>query len=128
MTAHDPITDLDKRQRELEAHLLRSQDYLYRADQTLKRQTAMLYLGIALLFSFQVAFTVSNAEGLPLHLWALITLTSALAVFNCVLLIRTKRCLRCLNQSWLRPHEKSALEALEEERLRLQRTETAERK
>jgi hypothetical protein len=128
MTAHDPLADLDKRQRELEAHLLRSQEYLYRADQTLKRQTAMLYLAIALLFSFQIAFTVSNAVGLPLHLWALITLTSALAVFNCVLLIRTKRSLSCLNQAWLRPHEKSALDSLEEERLRLLQAAGGERK
>ncbi len=109
--------DVTIRERQLEAHLLRSPEYLRRADQELKRQVSMLYLAIALLFLFQGLFTWRSAEGgLALGAIALTTVTSLLAIINCLLLIRTKACLRRLNEAWLRPEEKSAVDELRHQR------------
>lgn len=114
------VDDLAIRQRQLEKHLLRSPEYLHKADQDLKRQVAMLYLAIALLFLFQGIFVFREARNMPDSLLALIVFTAALAIVNCVLLIRTKQCLRRLNEGWLEPEAKRILETLrlEQDRLR----------
>jgi hypothetical protein len=107
-----PPNDATIRARQLETHLLRSPEYLHRADQELKRQVSMLYLAVALLLVFQGLFSWRAAGQVPFGLLLLTGVTSILAVVNCVLLIRTKNCLRKLNASWLKPEERSALEAL----------------
>ena len=76
----------------------------------------MLYLAIALLVIFQGLFTF-RAEGEPITgAVVLITVTSALAIVNCLLLIRTKSFLRRINERWIGPQERSALNALRSQR------------
>jgi hypothetical protein len=112
------LEDVMIRERQLEAHLLHSPEYLRRANQELKRQVLLLYLAIALLFGFQGLFAWRTAGEIPISEVALISVTSFLAIINCLLLIRTKACLRRLNDAWLKPAEKTAVYAL-----RLQRSE-----
>jgi hypothetical protein len=112
------LEDVMIRERQLEAHLLHSPEYLRRANGELKRQVSMLYLAIALLFVFQGLFAWRAAGQIPISEVTLISVTSFLAIINCLLLIRTKACLRRLNDAWLKPAEKTAVYAL-----RLQRSE-----
>jgi hypothetical protein len=110
--AAEPPDDAAIRARQLETHLLRSPEYLHRADQELKRQVSLLYLAVALLLLFQGLFAWRAAGQIPFGLLLLTGVTSILAVVNCVLLIRTKNCLRKLNAAWLKPEERTAMEAL----------------
>jgi hypothetical protein len=116
MASKEYLEDVTIRERQLEAHLLHSPEYLRRADQELKRQVSMLYLAIALLLVFQGLFAWKTAGEIPLSAVALTTITSLLAIINCLLLIRTKACLRRLNDSWLRPEERSAVCELRNQR------------
>ena len=111
----EALHDLTIRTRQLERHLLRSPEYLFKADQGLKRQVAMLYLAIALLLVFEGFFVLLEARHMPPVLLALIIFTSLLAIVNCVLLIRTKQCLHRLNEGWLTPEAKKTLVALRRE-------------
>ena len=112
MADDEALQDLITRTRQLETHILRSPEYLFKADQDLKRQVSMLYLAIALLFIFQFLFTISEAHHMPIGVMALIIVTSILAIFNCLLLIRTKTYLRRLNEAWLKPEERHAITTL----------------
>ena len=118
------LDDLAVRTRQLETHLLRSPEYLSKAGRDLKRQVVVLYLAIALLLLFEGVFVLREARHMPAWLLALIVFTSALAIANCVLLIRTKRYLHRLNDGWLDPHARQTLEALRHEldRLRAERS------
>jgi hypothetical protein len=111
------LEDVMIRERQLEAHLLHSPEYLRCANRELKRQVSMLYLAIVLLFVFQGLFAW-KAGHIPVSEVVMISVTSFLAIINCLLLIRTKACLRRLNDAWLRPEQKTAVYAL-----RLQRSE-----
>jgi hypothetical protein len=104
------------RERQLEAHILRSTEYLKCADQNLKRQVSMLYLAIALLLLFQVLFSFREVNEIPHSALVLVSVTSLLAIVNCLLLIRTKTWLQRLNEAWLDPRQKVALEALKNQR------------
>src|SRR5271163_2746023 len=112
MSEEESLHDVTIRVQQLEAHILRSPEYLRRADQELKRQVSMLYLAIALLIIFQGLFTYHAAGQLPWEEVALVTVTSLLAIINCVLLIQTKTYLRCLNERWIGPHERIALRTI----------------
>jgi hypothetical protein len=112
MSAEESLHDVSIRVQQLEEYLLRSPEYLKRADQELKRQVAMLYLAIALLLVFQGLFTLRATGSLPLGGVILMSFTSILAIVNCLLLIKTKTCLRRLNDAWLGPQEKIALTSL----------------
>jgi hypothetical protein len=114
------LRDLIVRTQQLETHLLRSPEYVFKADQGLKRQVTMLYLAIALLFLFEGFFVLLEARHMPGWLLGLILFTSVLAIINCVLLIRTKQCLHRLNAGWLAPEAKKALETLRREHAELQ--------
>jgi hypothetical protein len=116
MSTTETLEDVAIRERQLEAHLLRSPEYLRRADQELKRQVSMLYLAIALLLLFQGLFAWRTAGSIPISATVMTGITSLLAIVNCFLLIRTKSCLRRLNDSWLRPEERSAVRALRNQR------------
>jgi hypothetical protein len=112
MTFDASLQDLTIRERQLEQHILCSPEYLWRADQELKRQVSMLYLAIALLLVIQ-GLSVFHAVGTtPLACIGLISVTSLLAIVNCLLLIRTKTCLYRLNEAWLGQQERDALQAL----------------
>jgi hypothetical protein len=119
MDLNESLEDVTIRERQLEAHLLRSPEYLFKADQEIKRQVTMLYLAIALLLLFQGFFTWKTAAELPVSATALTAVTSFLAIINCILLIRTKSCLRRLNDAWLRPEEKCAIAALRHQRTKI---------
>jgi hypothetical protein len=112
MSAEETLHDVTIRVQQLEAYILRSPEYLKRADQELKRQVAMLYLAIALLLVFQGLFTFRVSAHIPLGGVILMGVTSFLAIVNCLLLIQTKKWLNRLNESWLGPQEKNALAAL----------------
>ena len=116
MALKENLEDVAIRERQLETHLLHSPDYLRKCDQMVKRQVVMLYLAIALLVLFQGIFTLRTAGQIPISTTALTTVTSLLAIINCLLLIRTKACLRRLNDAWLRPEERAAVNALRHQR------------
>jgi hypothetical protein len=118
MSVEESLHDVTIRVQQLEAYILRSPEYLRRADQELKRQVAMLYLAIALLLVFQGLFTLRTTGELPVSGTLLTSVTSILAIVNCLLLIKTKTWLHRLNEAWLDPHEKVALTSL-----RFQRSE-----
>jgi hypothetical protein len=112
MSAEETLHDVTIRVQQLESYILRSPEYLKRADQELKRQVAMLYLAIALLLLFQGLFTFGVSAHISLGGYMLMGVTSFLAIVNCLLLIRTKTWLQRLNESWLGPQEKIALASL----------------
>ncbi len=72
----------------------------------------MLYLAIALLLLFQGLFTFNAQAHLPMSGMILMSVTSFLAIVNCLLLIHTKTWLHRLNEAWLGPQEKIALKSL----------------
>ena len=76
MSREESLQDVTIRERQLEAHILRSPEYLRCADQELKRQVSMLYLAIALLLIFQGLFTIHAVGQLPLSGLVMITVTS----------------------------------------------------
>jgi hypothetical protein len=116
MSAEETLHDVSIRVQQLEAFILRSPEYLKRADQELKRQVTMLYLAIALLLVFQGLFTLQATGNLPISGVILMSVTSFLAIVNCLLLIKTKTWLQRLNENWLGPQEKIALTALQFQR------------
>jgi hypothetical protein len=112
MSAEESLHDVTIRVQQLESYILRSPEYLRRADQELKRQVTMLYLAIALLLVFQGLFTLRATGHLPISGMILMSVTSFLAIVNCLLLIKTKTWLRRLNETWLGSQEKVALTSL----------------
>ncbi len=119
MSAEETLHDVTVREQQLETYILRSPEYLKKADQELKRQVAMLYLAIALLLVFQGLFTFRAAGAIPVSGVILMSVTSLLAIVNCLLLIKTKTWLHHLNESWLGPQEKVALSSLRSQRTQL---------
>jgi len=116
MSFEESLHDVTVRERQLEAHILRSADYLKHANQDLKRQMTMLYTAIAFLMAFQGLFTFTVVGQIPYSVVILVSVTSFLSIVNCLLLIKTKAWLHRLNKAWLAPQEKLALEALENQR------------
>lgn len=116
MSAEETLHDVTIRVQQLEAFILRSPEYLKRADQELKRQVTMLYLAIALLLVFQGLFTLRATGNFPINGVILMSVTSFLAIVNCLLLIKTKTWLQRLNENWLGPQEKIALTSLQFQR------------
>ena len=116
INAEESLQDVTIREQQLQAHLLRSPEYLKRAHQELKRQVTMLYLAIALLLVFQGLFTFRAAGHFPISGMILMIVTSFLAIVNCLLLIKTRTWLSRLNESWLGQQEKIALNSLRSQR------------
>lgn len=119
MSAEEILHDVSIREHQLESFILRSPEYLKKADQELKRQVTMLYLAIALLILFQGLFSLSGTGGLPFAGVVMMSVTSILAIVNCLLLIKTKTWLHRLNEKWLGPQEKVALTTLRFQRQEL---------
>jgi hypothetical protein len=120
MSAEETLHDVSIRVQQLESYILHSPEYLKRADQELKRQVTMLYLAIALLLVFQGLFTLRTAGEFPSSAVLMMSVTSFLAIVNCLLLIHTKTWLNRLNEAWLGPQEKVALTSLRFQRTELQ--------
>ena len=116
MSAEETLHDVEIREQQLQSFILKSPEYRKRADQELKRQVTMLYLAIALLLTFQGFFTLKALGILPISEMMLVSVTSVLAIVNCLLLIRTKTWLHRLNEAWLGPQEKVAITTLRSQR------------
>jgi hypothetical protein len=116
MSIEESLHDVTIRERQLEAHILRSTEYRKRVDRDLKRLVSMLYLAIALLLLIQGMFTYQEMEQAPVNRFVLMGIIAFLGVLNCFLLIQTKSWLHRLNEAWLAPQEKIALEALKSQR------------
>ncbi len=116
MSIEESLQDVTIRERQLEAHILRSAEYRKRANRDLRRLVAMLYLAISLLMLIQGLFTFRAISEFPIHGIILLSFTAFLGILNCCLLIQTKRWLHQLNEAWLAPQEKEALEALKVQR------------
>jgi len=116
MLLKEALNDVTIREHQLKMHLLKSPQYLHRADQEMKRQVSILYLAIAILLLFQGGFTWKAEEmGSTTLLW-LTTATCFLAIINCFLLINTRSFLHRLNENWLEKEEKNAVLALRHQR------------
>ncbi len=120
MSAEETLHDVSIREQQLESFILKSPEYRKRADRELKRQVTMLYLAIALLLTFQGFFTLKVLGVLPISEMMLVSVTSVLAIVNCLLLIHTKTWLHRLNEAWLNPQEKIAVGTLREQRKEIQ--------
>ena len=119
MSAEEILHDVSIREQQLESFILRSPEYLKKADQELKRQVTILYLAIALLILFQGLFSFSATDKLPFAAVALMSVTSILAIVNCLLMIKTKTWLNRMNEKWLGPQERVALTSLRSQRQEL---------
>jgi hypothetical protein len=116
MSAEETLHDVEIREQQLQNFILKSPEYRKRADRELKRQVTMLYLAIALLLTFQGFFTLKVLGVLPISEMMLVSVTSVLAIVNCLLLIHTKTWLHRLNEAWLGPQEKVAVTTLRTQR------------
>jgi hypothetical protein len=116
MSAEETLHDVNIREQQLETFILRSPEYRRKADQELKRQVVMLYLAIALLLVFQGFFTLKVLGVLPFSEMMLVSVTSILAIANCLLLIKTRTWLHRLNEDWLGPQEKVAITSIRSQR------------
>jgi hypothetical protein len=116
MSAEETLHDVEIREQQLQSFILKSPEYRKRADRELKRQVTMLYLAIALLLTFQGFFTLKVLGVLPISEMMLVSVTSVLAIINCLLLIHTKTWLHRLNEAWLGPQEKVAITTLRSQR------------
>ena len=103
MSAEESLHDVTIRENQLHRHILQSPEYLRRADQELKRQVAILYLAIALLLVFQGLFAFNAGGALPLGGVVLVSVTSFLAIVNCLLLIKTNDLVAPAQRSLARP-------------------------
>ena len=119
MSFEESLQDVTIRERQLTTHILRSSEYIRYVDRHLKRQVTMLYLAISLLLVFQGLFAFQTAGELSAEQTILTAFTSLLAIITCFLLIQTKAWLQRLNEAWLNPHEKSALDILKEQRAQI---------
>jgi len=116
MSIEESLQDVAVRERQLHAHILCSVEYRKRVDRDLKRLVSMLYLAIALLLLIQGMFTYRAFGQAPADRLILMGIVSILGVLNCFLLIQTKSWLHRINEDWLAPQEKIALETLKSQR------------
>lgn len=122
MTIEERLHDVEKREEQLRSHILRSHEYLRKFDREFKRQVLLLYLSIILLVAFQTVYAWHFGSRLAPSELSMILVTTVLAIVNCGLLIRTKRWLTRINEAWIEPQEKIALDTI-----RVQRVEIIEK-
>ncbi|MEM1058299.1 MAG: hypothetical protein AAGK14_03545 [Verrucomicrobiota bacterium] len=119
MDAETAWKDLTTRETQLRLHIIRSEEYLRHFDRDYKRQVFMLYLSIMLLLLFQSWFLYRTVGLTQWEIAMCVAGVGVLAILNCLLLIRTKMFLRRVNEAWIAPQEKIALDNLREERRQL---------
>ena len=79
----------------------------------------LLYVSIALLLLFQSWFVYNVIGRSPWEVVVCVMGISFLAVVNCALMIRTKSFLKRINEAWIAPQEKIALDNVRDERQEL---------
>ena len=122
MTPEEILHDVETREKQLHWHILKSEEYVARFRREFNRQVFMLYLSIVLLIAFQSLFAWNYRNHLNFDEAALGIGTAVLAIINCGLLIYTKSWLKKINESWIEPQEKIALDTI-----RIQKSEVLER-
>lgn len=120
MTDPETLRDVQTREAQLRLHILRSEDYARRFQKEFNRRVFLVYLSIVLLLAFQTIYAWGFGADLQTAHLAMILVTSALAIANCFLLIRTRGWLRRVNERWIAPQEKVALESLRTQRHQMQ--------
>jgi hypothetical protein len=115
----EALKDLAVRMRQLEAHLLRSPEYLARASRKVK--WLLILLGVAVvLFFFEGIFCLREARPASPVVLGSIDVTSFVAIVSCVLILRARRCFRHLNEKWLHSEARKTLETLRQQRAEIQ--------
>jgi hypothetical protein len=115
MSDDEALHDLAVRARQLEAHLLRSPEYLLKV----RRKAAWLALvfGAAILLFFgEEIFYLREPKPNSTFVLGSIDFTLVIILTSGVLLIRTRGFRHRLNESWLNPEAKKTLDALRRER------------
>jgi hypothetical protein len=113
MSDDEALNDLAVRTRQLEAHLLRSPEYLLRISRKVKWLVLGLLMAVILFFFEIIDFEKTHV--MSLGLLGMIGGTDAFAIADCAVLIRTKQCLRRLNERWIHPDAKTTLESLRQQ-------------
>jgi hypothetical protein len=116
VTHEKTLQDIEIREEQLGRYIIRSEGYLTRFHSEFRRQVQILYLSIILLILFQSLFAWQFTHYLSGGQLVLVVATTLLAIVNCALLIRTKGWLRSVNEEWIDPEEKAALETIRKQR------------
>ena len=111
----EALNDLAVRTRQLEAHLVRSPEYVAKVGRTAKMFAAVLVLALVIFFGEELLYVREPKPEASVVLGS-IDLTLLVIVTSGVLLVRTWRCRRRLNKNWLSPETRKTLEALQRER------------
>jgi len=114
MSDDEALNDLAVRTRQLEAHLVRSPEYLSKVGRTTKMFAAVLVAALVIFFGEELLYVREPKADASMVLGS-IDLTLLVIVTSGVLLVRTWRCRSRLNKSWLNPDARKTLEALQRE-------------
>jgi len=115
MSDDEALNDLAVRTRQLEAHLVRSPEYLLKVGRTAKMFAAVLVAALVIFFGEEFLY-VSEPKPSSSMVLGSIDLTLLVILTSGVLLVRTRRCRHKLNKNWLNPEARKTLEALQRER------------
>lgn len=117
MSNVDPLADLAIRRQQLENHLLQSHEYREKVVRKLKGFAAIKVVALVLVL-LEGFFYLRAPKPAPHVLFALIGATLAALLIGTIFIWRTWRCLNRLNERWLTPEARNALEMLRLEQLR----------
>jgi hypothetical protein len=110
----EALNDLAVRTRQLEAHLVRSPEYVSRVGRKIKWLAVVLGLAVVLFIGEEIAYLDEPKPGSTLVLGS-IDATLLVIVISAVLLARARGCRHRLNENWLNPDARKTLETLREE-------------
>jgi hypothetical protein len=109
MSDDEALNDLAVRMRQLEAHLVRSPEYVAKVGRTARMFAAVLALALVIFFGEELLYVREPRPEASVVL-------GSIDLTRVVLLVRTWRCRRRLNKNWLSPDARKTLEALQRER------------
>ncbi|HSI84283.1 MAG: hypothetical protein ACAI35_16215 [Candidatus Methylacidiphilales bacterium] len=120
MNIEEALRDLDTRENQLKNHILASNEYRGRFERDIKRQILMLYIGIMLVIFYQSAYAWYSGSVLQVREALMLGTCIFLSILNLMIMIRTKGYLKNVNDMWIDPQEKTALEIIRIQRMELQ--------
>ncbi|PTY03959.1 hypothetical protein DB346_02690 [Verrucomicrobia bacterium LW23] len=120
MNIDEALRDLDVRENQLRSHILQSSEYRNRFNRDIKRQILMLYISILIVMAFQSMYAWYSGTILEFREALMLGSCMFFTILNCVILIRTKSYLNTINDMWINPQEKTALEIIRIQRIELQ--------